>query len=298
MYLIRNFFIAAILCVLIMGCGDNDYGNASLNINLYFAPGIKQQAEITRVVVTISGPDIDTQEVELKVEGRKATGVIAFPAGEEKQVLVKAYAGSNVEFEGEAYVDHPKPGQQIELQIQLKPKTQTKPTSQADTLAIDFTDSKNGNIKPPWSVGFEFKVSESVTVGALCVWDDTASSGFTQDQQVGLWKSDGTLLTSVFVTSSDPTTGGGTKGKWRFHDITPIILIPGTNYIVASQGGEPMVYLPVSPVWNSRVTYIKNRYVDTAGRNDPLIFPSNTDSPGWGDPGYFGANFMVMGNDI
>ena len=107
--------------LLIIGCSDEPDGNALLSIHLNLAPGAKQQAKITRVVVTISGPDIDTQEVELKVEGRKATGVVAIPAGEEKRVTVKAYAGSNVEFEGEAYVDHPKPGQQIELQIQLKP---------------------------------------------------------------------------------------------------------------------------------------------------------------------------------
>jgi formylglycine-generating enzyme required for sulfatase activity len=104
----------------IIGCSDEPDGNALLNIHLNLAPGAKQEAEITRVVVTISGPDIDTQEFELKVEGRKATGVVAVPAGEEKLVKVKAYAGSNVEFEGEAPVDHPKAGQQIELQIQLK----------------------------------------------------------------------------------------------------------------------------------------------------------------------------------
>ena len=44
----------------IIGCSDEPDGNALLNIHLQLAPETKQQAEITRVVVTISGPDIDT----------------------------------------------------------------------------------------------------------------------------------------------------------------------------------------------------------------------------------------------
>lgn len=118
---IITIFILLLSGLLIIGCSDEPDGNALLNIHLQFAPGAKQQADITRVVVTISGPDIDTQEVELKVEGKKATGVVAVPAGAGKQITVKAYASSNVEFEGEASVDHPKAGQQIELQIILKP---------------------------------------------------------------------------------------------------------------------------------------------------------------------------------
>lgn len=292
MHLIHIFSIVAILCVLFIGCADNDNNDASLSIELKFAPGVQQQAEIDRVVIIISGSDIDTQEIELKVDGRKATGAIAVPAGEEKQLLVKAYSGNSVEFEGEAYLDHPEPGEQIQLQIQLKPKEQNNQTPQANNLAVDFTEWKNGNTSPPWGVGFEFEVSKSFTVGALCVWDDLTSVGFSQDQQVGLWKSDGTLLTSTFVTNNDQATGKGTKGKWRFHEITPVTLNPG-SYIVASQGGEAMVYEPVSPIWDSRVTYVKNRYIETSGRNSPLIFPTKTDSPGWGDQGYFGANFII-----
>jgi hypothetical protein len=176
---------------------------------------------------------------------------------------------------------------------------------QADTPAIDFKDWNNGNMNSLWSLGFEFKVSESVTVGALGVldvWDNVSKfPGFAKDQQVGLWKSDGTLLASVFVTSSDPLTGGGAHYNggtaigwvtWRFHAITPVILSPGTNYIVASQGGEGMVYQPVSPVWNSKVTFISNRIGDVGtNSNNPLVFPNRTES--YNAIGYFGGNFMI-----
>lgn len=124
-------FAIIILSNFIIGCGEDESGEAILNIQLKLAPEAAQQAEITRVIVIISGPDIDTQEIELKVDGRKASGVVAVPAGEERTIQVKAYAGDSIEFEGEAFVDHPEPGTEIPLVIQLKP---TKPSQQEEKI--------------------------------------------------------------------------------------------------------------------------------------------------------------------
>jgi hypothetical protein len=176
------------------------------------------------------------------------------------------------------------------------------PAAEGGKLAIDFARGTNGNVSPHWSLGFEFRVSEPITVVALAVWDELAwnppGKGFdAQSQQVGLWKSDGTLLASAFVSRTDPTIGGGSggnlTGKWRFHSIQSVTLSPGKTYVVASQGGEPMVYNPLNPVWDPRVTYVSNRVKDVGpgNPNNPLVFPSG--SEGGGNPGYFGGNFLI-----
>jgi formylglycine-generating enzyme required for sulfatase activity len=113
--------ILAFLCIIVIGCADRDEGDARIKINLTLAPGEKQEVVITRVVITVSGFDIETQEFELKVDGRKATGAIAITAGEEREIKVKAYAGDSLEYEGGTLVDHPKPGEEIRLDIPLKP---------------------------------------------------------------------------------------------------------------------------------------------------------------------------------
>ncbi|MEK7397741.1 MAG: formylglycine-generating enzyme family protein [Candidatus Poribacteria bacterium] len=113
--------ILAFLCIIVIGCADRHEGDARIKINLTLAPSEKQEVVITRVVVTVSGFDIETQEFELKVDGRKATGAIAIPAGEEREIKVKAYAGDTLEYEGGTLVDHPKPGEEIRIDIALKP---------------------------------------------------------------------------------------------------------------------------------------------------------------------------------
>jgi len=221
MYSFRIFVIIAILGALIVGCGDDDdYGNASLNIHLMLAPGATQQVEITRVVVTISGTDIDTQEVELKVEGRKATGVVAVPAGEEKQITVKAYAGNNVAFEGEAYVDHPKPGQQIELQIQLRP------TSLQEGEKI----FENGNIgavdnQPTSPTVFRLDKSYMITMITTYHWNyaqgstlGTTSLKDSNGKVYGPWKAYGT-----------DGQGGVKNAYWN---VAPYVVLPAGTYTI------------------------------------------------------------------
>jgi formylglycine-generating enzyme len=112
--------ILAFLCIIMIGCTDRYEGDANIKINLKLAPDEKQEMVITRVVVTVSGFDIETQEFELKVDGRTATGAIAIPAGEEREISVKAYAGDTLQYEGGSLVDHPKPGEEIRLDIALK----------------------------------------------------------------------------------------------------------------------------------------------------------------------------------
>jgi len=204
----------------IIGCSDEPDGNALLNIHLQLAPGAKQQAEITRVVVIISGPDIDTQEVELKVEGRKATGVVAIPAGEEKLVTVKAYAGSNVEFEGETIVDHPKAGQQIELQIQLKP------TIQQEEIKI-FGNGNNGGVSNNPTSPTVISLDQSYMITKIGTYHWNGGKG----------SKPGTIkLTDANGKSYGPWQAVGTNGQggvlnadWN---VTPNIVLPAGTYTV------------------------------------------------------------------
>jgi hypothetical protein len=53
MRVINILIVIIMLGTSIIGCGEDENGEAVLNIQLKFAPEAKQQAEITRVVVII-----------------------------------------------------------------------------------------------------------------------------------------------------------------------------------------------------------------------------------------------------
>jgi sulfatase modifying factor 1 len=220
MRVINIFIVIIMLGTFIIGCGEDENGNAVLNIQLKFAPEAKQQAEITRVVVIISGTDIDTQEVELKVDGRKATGFVAIPAGEGRTIQVKAYAGTNLEFEGEAFVDHPEPGTQIPLVIQLKPTSSQQEekifeignnggTDNLPTSPTVFTLDKTYKITK--IINYHWNYGQGATPGIVSLRD-------TNGKAYGPWQAFGT-----------DGQGGVKNAYWN---VTPNIELPAGTYTV------------------------------------------------------------------
>ena len=92
MRLIRALIVVLILGVFIAGCGDGDSdlsGVAYPRIRLLLAPGARQ-AEITRVVLSVSGPDMETQDFELSIsdDGKTASGVISVTSGRNRLFTV------------------------------------------------------------------------------------------------------------------------------------------------------------------------------------------------------------------
>ena len=115
MRLTRIFIAVLILSIFIIGCGEDDAdlkGVAYPRILLKLAPGAKH-ATITSVVLTVSGPGMETREFELDVddEGTRATGTISVASGRDRLFTVVAESADGVEFEGEEFVEFLEPGE-------------------------------------------------------------------------------------------------------------------------------------------------------------------------------------------
>jgi hypothetical protein len=154
-------------------------------------------------------------------------------------------------------------------------------SAQADTIALSFS----GGGTWTWSgatIGWEFTVSDPITVTSLGVWDQSGN-GLADDHQVGIWLSTGgSPLVSTTVTSANPLTNG-----FRYQSISPFTLQPGT-YVIGS-------YMPTSSdlgaaaasyATNSPITYTKNLFLYDSGFTIP------TEEWVGFDGGNFGPNFQ------
>jgi hypothetical protein len=155
--------------------------------------------------------------------------------------------------------------------------------AQAGTPAVNITGGEDFSASV-WNLGFSFTANSNTEVVALGNW---AGAAFPQDQQVGLWDSQGDLLASVYVTNSDTLVGTS-----RFAAITPVALVAGQTYVVGAEGGADYTgELPDSGVsFDPRISYVTDLYTYNGGANAPLVEPATTeDSP----YGWFGANFEL-----
>jgi hypothetical protein len=78
------------------------------------------------------------------------------------------------------------------------------------------------------SVGWQFDVVETITVQAL-TWADEDLDGLSHSHETGIWAPDGTLLVSVVIPVG---TEADLRGIWRSVSVEPVVLTPGTGYIV------------------------------------------------------------------
>lgn len=116
--------IIAILSPFIPGC-EHDHETFPSNyaypkLQLVFSPALGQQVEITRVVLSVTAPDIEPIEAELAVDGQRATGAIAVPTGEKRTFTIRAYAGEEVEYEAEKMVALLETGPDFSLELHLE----------------------------------------------------------------------------------------------------------------------------------------------------------------------------------
>jgi hypothetical protein len=135
-------------------------------------------------------------------------------------------------------------------------------------------------------LGFEFDVTANVYATALGAFDN---NGFAARHNVGLWATDGTLLTSAVVDGT-----GTLVGHFRYTDITPYLLSAGNTYYVAadgwgtnedqyawsSLGGLGLVSAPGT-------IHVQDRW----GIGSGLTFPNTTG--GGAFDGWFGGNLIV-----
>jgi hypothetical protein len=167
--------------------------------------------------------------------------------------------------------------------------------AQAGSMAVFGPSFRNGfPLDGPgyYSLGWEFKVNYAVSATALGSWDGI-SGGLIQafgTQQVGLWEetpSGPSLIASTYVSAGDPGLGG-----WLWHDIAPVNLSAGANYVVSSQGGATFTWSIGGFASDPSISWLGARYAELGTpANNPLVYPALSDSGAWG--GFFGGNLEV-----
>jgi len=130
------------LILLIIGCGNNDEEDnmAYLEINIELNTEA-ESANINRIILTVSGPNMLTEEFELNVKGNVAKGTISIPSGKDRKFIVTAYSSSGVEAKVEKIIDLKTGNATILLEMKLEGnKLEQKP----DT---PINNDNKGNIK-------------------------------------------------------------------------------------------------------------------------------------------------------
>ena len=156
----------------------------------------------------------------------------------------------------------------------------------AGNPGIDFTGGQDFG-SSVWNLGYSFTANTNVSVVGLGNW---AGAEFPQDQQVGLWDSQGNLLASAFVSNSDTSIGA-----WKFHSIAAVQLVAGQTYIVGGQGGAEYTGLISNVTVDSRITYGTDLFTDVGTQNDPLVMPTDSE----GEPhGWFGGNVELASGAV
>ena len=104
MRLIQILAVFFVSITITTGCSKDHEKLAYPEVTISLAPG-KVKADVTEVLLTVSGPDMETQEFRLNIEGNKATGIITIPKGRNRLFTARAYSTSDIEYEGELLVE-------------------------------------------------------------------------------------------------------------------------------------------------------------------------------------------------
>lgn len=115
--------------------------------------------------------------------------------------------------------------------------------------AVGFSSVGNSTFRDSLTrmLGWQFSVTQSVTVSALGWFDDPGDYGLNRSHEVGIWNATTqTLLASVVVPSGDT---GTLVDHFRYTNLgTPLTLVAGTNYVIAGLdiggGGDAHVWTP------------------------------------------------------
>ncbi|MBN2132899.1 MAG: DUF4082 domain-containing protein [Sedimentisphaerales bacterium] len=172
----------------------------------------------------------------------------------------------------------------------------TASVSADPTPAIaDFEGVSSARVADCCTLGWEFTLTQDITVTHLGIYDYDDDNGF-DSHDIGLWQvSDEALLTSGTVNWNNEPDGDG----FRYDDVEDVLLTAGPTYVVAFyvdwSGSDDEVVTSVSTITIDPVVTIGDvRYeVDIFGSD--ITFPTETHG------GYrIGPNFLfeTSGSDI
>lgn len=140
-----------------------------------------------------------------------------------------------------------------------------------------------------FTVGYEFAVSQTITVDRLGFYDE-GNDGLVTAHDVGIFDLCGTLRASGTVLAG---TGSTLNGNYRYVSITPVVLAAGTYRIgaVVFNGGsnDRFLYNVTTVATDSTVTFVRGKINNGVAS---LQFPTlDATATGLSEKGCFGPNF-------
>ena len=148
--------------------------------------------------------------------------------------------------------------------------------------AVEYTSTETDYSHGPFTLGYEFTTTNTLSVNALGYWNDGAGNA----HQVGIWDASGNLLVSATVQTTDPVVA-----NFQWDSITNYSLAAGT-YVI---GGEYLGNDDLLPEQASGITtivgytWVEDRQHNGAG----LQFPTLTLHGDYGNNGFLAADFSV-----
>lgn len=148
---------------------------------------------------------------------------------------------------------------------------------------------------PPFTLGWQFTVNGPILVTAVGVYDSPLANGLLNPHDAGIFDSTGALVPGTFVTVPSGT-GAPLISQFRYVDISPVLLGPGTYQIgalfVVADPNDDGVIFPTSGLsgfaTDPLISFVESTFASGAVLTNPL-------APGGGatDFGYFGPNFIL-----
>ncbi|MEP6755698.1 MAG: PEP-CTERM sorting domain-containing protein [Chthonomonadales bacterium] len=117
--------------------------------------------------------------------------------------------------------------------------------SQAQTIALDFTAGGLGGAQDNSMLGWEFSLANQVTLTDLGIYDE-GNDGLFNSHQIGLWTGGGTLVSSATIASGfsgSVVNSASGLGSFRFNNVSPVSLTPGSYVIGALWGIQDRDYI-------------------------------------------------------
>ena len=97
-------------------------------------------------------------------------------------------------------------------------------------IVFDSIGGSGGGLVVNATDGWEFSVEKPLAIISLGVWDHKLD-GFATEIPVGIWNAEGQLLVSRTVPKGKAATE---VDGFRYVDIAPIVLQPGTGYVIGA----------------------------------------------------------------
>lgn len=175
------------------------------------------------------------------------------------------------------------------------------PSLWADSFGQAFTGAATGSTlaNGPFTLGWSFDVTSTITVTSLAVYHDNGST-LLESHDVGIWNSNGNLIVSATVTPGGPCVADQLGAQTWCTVAVHAQLAPGIYTIGAVWNSflDPMIFPGtlagegISNVNGAGITLLQNAYIFGGTLTDPTNSTGDMMS-------YFGPNFSyTLGNTV